>query len=157
MPVPDQRTTGPARPRTEPVRSWVAALLSVVIGLVVGTVALLWQGWSSVLSNGLVLPWGALLGALAVFGAALWWGLSSQVRWAPGLTGLIAFGLLGLVSVTGNDTFIPPLNTYVFKAAPGAAWSSVVVIAGTVVATLAALFITARMVPAAAPAARTRR
>lgn len=133
---------------THEVRGWVAVVVSVVIGLITGVVALLWQGWSTVLDNSVVLPWGALLGVATIFGGAWWWGLSTRVRWAPGLVGLVAFGLLSVVSLGGQDTFMPPLSSAAFKVAPGAAWSSLVLMAGTVIATIAALLLTARVAPA---------
>ncbi|MGO1318934.1 MAG: hypothetical protein ACTII7_00765 [Galactobacter sp.] len=132
---------------TDQVSGWVAVVVAVVIGLVTGVVALLWQGWSTVLSNSVVLPWGALLGVATIFGGAWWWGLSTRVRWAPGLVGLVAFGLLSVVSLGGQDTFMPPLSSAAFDVAPGAAWSALVVMAGTVVATIAALLLTARVAP----------
>jgi hypothetical protein len=139
------------------VKGWVAVVVSVVIGAITGVVAVLWQGWSTVLGSGMVLPWGAVRGGLAVFGGAYWWGTSAQVRWAPGLVGLVAFGLLAVVSMGGHDTFMPPLSSAAFRVAPGATWSALVVIVGTVIATIVALLLVSRSVPRPAPTSRTAR
>lgn len=143
-----------------PMGGLPAGLGAVGFGLLAGLAAVLWQSWSTVLTSGavIVLPWGALLGSLVVFGAAMAWGLRTSLRWVAGLTGLVAFCVVGAASVGGNDQLMVPLDPIYFTATPGAAWSTVVIMLGTVVATLVALTLVARRVPPpAAPKARARR
>jgi|GEM_PF-2264892 len=133
------------------VSGWLAAVGTVVIGLAAGAVAVLWQAWATVLTSPglIVLPWGAVLGSLVVFGAAVSWGLYAARRWVPGLLGLCAFAVLAATSLGGHDTLLAPLDTRYFAVAPGAVWSAIVVTVGTIVATLVALVIVAAFVPAA--------
>ncbi len=140
----------PEPPAAAPIKGWLALAVSLVLGALVGVVAVLWQGWSTVLTapGVIVLPWGALLGVLAVFFAAVAWGLRAARRWVPGVIGLVAFAVLALVSMDQHNVLIAPLDTRYFQVAPGAVWSAFVVTGGVVVATLAALLIVARHVPA---------
>lgn len=141
-----------------PVGTVAAVSGAVVFGLLSGTAAVIWQAWSTVLTSGavIVIPWGALLGVAVVFGAAVSWGLHTRLRWAAGLTGLIAFCVVGVASVGGNDQLMVPLDPLYFTVTPGAAWSAVVIMLGTVVATLVALTLVARHVPAQPAKPRTR-
>jgi hypothetical protein len=157
QPVPPREGAGwaapvsaPEPPRGRPVPGWLAVLGSLALGALVGVVAVLWQGWSTVLTTPgvIVLPWGALLGVLAVFFTAVAWGLRTARRWVPGVVGLVAFAILAAVSMDQHNVLIAPLDTRYFQIAPGAVWSAFVVTGGVVVATLAALLIVARQVPA---------
>ncbi|WP_394162354.1 hypothetical protein [Galactobacter valiniphilus] len=140
----------PEPPAAKPVKGWVAVVVSVLLGALMGVVAVLWQGWSTVLTSPavIVLPWGALLGVLAVFFTAVAWGLRAARRWVPGVIGLVAFAVLALVSLDQHNLLIAPMDARYFQVAPGAVWSAFVVTGGVVVATLAALLIVARHVPA---------
>ena len=143
MPAPDQASS----PERGGLPTWATVLITVALGAAAGVIALLWQGWFTVLPSGVVLPWGGLLGALVVFLAAYAWGVRTGARWVPGVTGLLAFAVLGAVSMGGNDRFMPQLNSYYLHAAPGSSWSAITVIAGTFLATLLALILVARAVP----------
>lgn len=151
-PMPDDAAS-PAPQGTVP-----AALGALGFGLLAGLAAVVLQAWSTVLTYGaiIVIPWGALLGVGVVFGASVSWGLATRLRWVAGLTGLIAFCVVGLASVGGNDRLMVPLDPLYFTATPGAAWSTVVIMLGTVVATLAALTLVARHVPPPAATPRKR-
>lgn len=150
-PLPQTPVQDAPRPQPRvPLAPWKTALGAVGIGLVSGLAAVLWQGWSTVLTSGaiIVVPWGALLGSLLVFVASLSWGLKSRQRWAAGLTGLVAFCVVGVASLGGNDLLMVPLDQLYFTATPGAAWSTAIIMIGSVVATLVATAWVARYVPA---------
>ena len=145
---PEAQVSGQAHAAA--VKPWIAVLLSVIVGLLAGVMAVLWQGWATVLLQPmlLVIPWGALLASLLIGSAALSLGLRAGYRWVPGLVGLCAFAVLAAVSMGGHDTLMVPLDSRYAAVAPGGFWSAVTVTAGAVVATIVALLLVAVRVPA---------
>ena len=144
----EEKMPDAAGPGPRGVPGWGAGLGAVVLGLVAGVVAVLWQSWATVLTapRVIVLPWGALLGAVVVFCIAVAWGLKAARRWIPGVVGLCAFAVLAGGALSGQDTLVAPMDPRYFAVAPGAVWSAITVTVGTIVATLAALMVVARYV-----------
>ena len=106
-----------------------------------GISAVLWHThyWAGLVNETLVvLPWGSVLSAFAVFAASLWWGSFAGRTWVPGAIGAISFATIGALSLSTTNVVIAPINEFARQAAPGAYIAALTLFIGVILATVLA-------------------
>ncbi len=119
----------------------VTVVMTVLLGLMSGISAVLWHThyWAGLVNETLVvLPWGSVLSAFAVFAASLWWGSFAGRTWVPGAIGAIAFATIGALSLSTTNVVIAPINEFARQAAPGAYIAALTLFIGVILATVLA-------------------
>lgn len=119
----------------------LSIVLTILLGLMSGISGVLWHThyWAGTMNETLiVLPWGAVLSALAVLAAGLWWGSFTGRLWVPGAIGAIAFATIGVLSLSTTNIVIAPINEFTRNNAPGAYIAALTLFAGVILATVLA-------------------
>lgn len=119
----------------------LSIVLTILLGLMSGISGVLWHThyWAGTMNETLVvLPWGAVLSALAVLAAGLWWGSFTGRLWVPGAIGAIAFATIGALSLSTTNIVIAPINEFTRNNAPGAYIAALTLFAGVIIATVLA-------------------
>lgn len=119
----------------------VTVVMTVLLGLMSGISAVLWHThyWAGLVNETLVvLPWGSVLSAFAVFAASLWWGSFAGRTWVPGAIGAISFATIGALSLSTTNVVIAPINEFARQAAPGAYIAALTLFIGVILATVLA-------------------